>query len=582
MNSLKAKERDSQWRKYLPFLTWMPKITQDSLKADFLAGLTVALVAIPQSLAYAQLAGVPAYYGLYASFLPVIVGALMGSSPALSTGPVAMTSLLTAASVMTMSAYGTDQFYTYVILMALISGIIQIALGIGRMGVLINFLSFPVLRGFINAAAIIIALSQIPAIFGLELKNSTHFLSSVLHVIENVPHMHIPSFIFGIGALLLLVLLKKYKPKLPAVLIVVSLATIISYLVGFETSGGTVVGLIPQGLPSLSVPKVDWAASLEMLPSAFIIAVISFMEAMSSSKIIAIKNKTRWDENQELIGQGLAKVFAAFSHSMPVSGSFSRSALNLSTGAKSGMASIFSALFVVITLLFFTSTLYHLPKPVLASIIIMAVFTLIDFDVIKEAWKAHHSDGTAAVVTFIATLALAPNIQNGILIGIILSLILFLRRTMKPRIIILGEDKNGVLRSARRYNLPKLGSKVTVIRFDGPLYFANVNYFEEAILYLISHDPELRAILIQGDSINSLDASGVEMLKNLLERLQQSGITLAFTDLPEHIQDVINRTILKNMILEENIFATVRDGLKELDEWLKDENEFNKEHDNEA
>jgi len=576
MESTKRKSGSAVWVQFLPFLFWMPRITKETLKADFIAGLTVALVAIPQSLAYAQLAGVPAYYGLYASFLPVIIGAMLGSSPALSTGPVAMTSLLTAASVMTLATYGTDQFYTYVILMALLSGVIQIILGFGRLGVLVNFLSFPVLRGFINAAAIIIGLSQLPSMLGLTLKNSTHFLSDIFHVIEHASQMHILSFGFGVGSLLILVLLKKYLPKLPGVLIVVSLGTLISYLIGFEASGGTVVGVIPKGLPSLSVPELDWVASLHMLPTAFVIAIISFMEAMSSSKIIAIKTRTQWDVNQELIGQGFAKVVSAFSHAMPVSGSFSRSALNLATGAKTGMASIFSASFVVITLLFFTELLYHLPKPVLAAVIMTAVFSLLDFDIIKEAWKAHKSDGIAAIFTFFATLAFAPNIQNGILVGIVLSLVLFLKRTMKPRIVILGEDKNGVLRSARRYNLPKLGSKVTVIRFDGELYFANVSYFEESILYLVSHDPDLRAILVQGDSINSIDASGIEMLRNLLERLQQSGITLAFTHLHEHVKDVMDRTVLSRMIPKENFFPTVRDGLKELDEWLKDEDEKTK------
>lgn len=557
---------DAGWTRFFPFLQWLPMMTRDSLKADFIAGLTVALVAIPQSLAYAQLAGVPAYYGLYAALLPVIIGALMGSSPVLSTGPVAMTSLLTAASVMTMATYGTEQFYTYVILMALLSGLIQILLGIARMGVLINFLSYPVLRGFINAAAIIIGLSQLPAMLGLKLKNSTHFLSDVLHVIENIDHMHVLSLVFGLTALVALAVMKKYAPKWPGVLIVVVLSTFLSYLLGFEADGGVVVGAIPQGLPSFSVPEMHWVSSMQMLPAAFVIAIISFMEAMSSSKIIAIKTRTRWDENQELIGQGVAKVVAAFSHSMPVSGSFSRSALNLSSGAKSGMASIFSALLVLITLLFFTQLLYHLPKPVLAAVIMMAVFSLIDFSTFKETWKAHRSDGLAAIITFVATLAFAPNIQSGILTGIILSLVLFLFHTMKPRIVILGEDKNGVLRSARRYNLPKLGSKVTVIRFDGSLYFANVNYFEESILYLISHDPKMKAILVVGDAITDLDASGVEMLRNLLERLKKGGITMAFCNVQDEVQVVIDRTVLSDLIEPKNIFPSVREGLKELDQ----------------
>ncbi len=556
MDPQEIRRSGSGWTRFLPFLAWLPEINAETLKADFIAGLTVALVAIPQSLAYAQLAGVPAYYGLYAALLPVIVGALLGSSPALSTGPVAMTSLLTAASVMTLATYGTEQFYSYVILMALLSGLFQIGLGLGRMGVLINFLSYPVLRGFINAAAIIIALSQLPAMLGLTLKNSTHFLSDILHVIEHANLMHTLSLAFGAGSLVLLALMKKFAPRLPGVLIVVALGTWLSYLIGFEADGGKVVGVIPQGLPGLSMPPMDWSASMHMLPSAFVIAIISFMEAMSSSKIIAIKTRTPWDENQELIGQGFAKVVAAFSQSMPVSGSFSRSALNLSAGARTGMASVFSALLVLLTLLFFTKLLYHLPKPILSAVIMMAVFSLVNVETIKDAWIANRLDGIAAVVTFIATLIFAPNIQNGILTGIILSLVLFLFRTMKPRIVVLGEDEHGVLRSARRYNLPKLHTRLTAIRFDGQLYFANVSFFEESILYLVSSEPELKVILVVGNGINGLDASGVEMLKNLLERLGQAGITLTFCNLKSTVTDVLKRTGLIETIGHENIFAS--------------------------
>ncbi len=568
MDPAQLRQANSSWTRFLPFLTWLPNMNRDTLKADFIAGLTVALVAIPQSLAYAQLAGVPAYYGLYAALLPVIIGALLGSSPALSTGPVAMTSLLTAASVMTLAAYGTEQFYTYVILMALLSGLIQIGLGLGRMGMLINFLSYPVLRGFINAAAIIIGLSQLPAMLGLKLKNSTHFLSDVLHVIEHANLMHTPSLVFGVGALVSLALMKKFTPKLPGVLIVVAVGTFISYLVGFKADGGTVVGTIPQGLPSFSMPEVDWQASMQMLPSAFVIAIISFMEAMSSSKIIAIRTRTRWDENQELIGQGVAKVVAAFNHSMPVSGSFSRSALNLASGAKTGMASVFSALLVLLVLLFFTSLLYHLPKPILAAVIMMAVFSLLNFQTIKDAWVANKLDGVAAVVTFIATLLFAPNIQNGILTGIILSLMLFLYRTMKPRIVILGQDQHGVLRNARRFNLPRLHPHVTAIRFDGQLYFANVSYFEESILYLVGNDPDLKVILVVCSGINGLDASGVEMLRNLLERLGQAGITLTFSSMKESVADVMQRTGLLEKIGSENIFISERNAIELISERL--------------
>jgi len=552
------------WQRLFPFLHWWPQINRRTLREDLFAGLTVALVAIPQSLAYAQLCGVPAYYGLYATLIPVIVGALFGSSRLLSTGPVAMTSLLTAASIMPLATYGSEQFYSYVILMALLSGLFQIGLGLARMGVLLNFLSYPVLRGFINAAAIIIGLSQLPPMVGLSLKNSQHFLTDVLHVIENLDTMHFESLVFGLGSLALMVLLKKFLPRLPGVLITVALATFVSYAIGFERLGGRIVGAIPEGLPGISIPPVDWKASIHMLPTAFVIALISFMEAMSSAKIIAIKTRTTWDENQELIGQGLAKVAASFSHAMPVSGSFSRSALNLATGARTGMSSIFTALAVLLTLLFFTPLLHNLPKPVLAAIIMTAVFGLINFRTIRDAWTVSRQDGLAAIVTFVATLAFAPNIQNGILTGILLSLTLFLFRTMKPRIVLLGLDADGTLKNAERFNLPRLHPKVTAIRFDGQLYFANVNYFEESILYLVSNDPKLKCIVVVSSGINGLDASGVDMLQNLIDRLRQNGITLVFCGIKGPVSEVMERSGLIDRIGRENIFVSEKAALEEV------------------
>ena len=564
MNHLATANLSTVWQRFFPFLHWWPQVSRHTLKDDLIAGLTVALVAIPQSLAYAQLSGVPAYYGLYAALIPVIIGALFGSSLILSTGPVAMTSLLTAASIMPLAPYGTEQFYSYVILMALLSGLFQIGLGLARMGVLLNFLSYPVLRGFINAAAIIIGLSQLPAMVGLSLKNSQHFLTDILHVVENLDAMHFESLLFGLGSLALMALLKKFAPKLPGVLIVVVLTTFISYTIGFEGLGGRIVGAIPQGLPDISIPPVDWKASIHMVPTAFVIALISFMEAMSSAKIIAIKTRTQWNENQELIGQGLAKVAAAFSHAMPVSGSFSRSALNLASGAKTGMSSIFSALTVLLTLLFFTPLLHHLPKPVLAAIIMMAVIGLISFKTIQDAWVAGKQDGIAAIITFVATLAFAPNIQNGILTGILLSLSLFLFRTMKPRIVLLGLDKDGTLRNAERFSLPKLHPQVTAIRFDGQLYFANVSYFEESVLYLVTQDPELKYILVVGSGINGLDASGVEMLRNLVDRLSQTRITLAFCSIKGTVTDVMRRTGLLDRIGAENVFDSEKAALDDI------------------
>ena len=550
-------------RKFSPFLNW-PRITGGSFRADLIAGLTVALVAIPQSLAYAQLAGVPAYFGLYAAFIPTIIGALFGSSRQLSTGPVAMTSLLTAASVAQLAPHGSEMFYAYVILLALLSGLFQIAFGVMRMGVMLNFLSQPVLMGFINAAAIIIGLSQLPAMLGIPSKQSAHFLVDIWHVIVQMNEVHGISLVFGLTALLMLVGFKRYAPKLPGVLITVTLLTVISYLVGYAGMGGRVVGEIPQGLPSFSVPPFDWHASTALMPAAFVIALISFMEAMSSAKVIAIKTRVAWDENQELIGQGLAKVAAAFSHSMPVSGSFSRSALNLSAEAVTGLSSLFSASFVVLTLLFFTPLLYHLPKPVLSAIIMMAVGSLVNFNVIRKAWKAGRDDGLAAAITFVATLLFAPDIQNGILTGIMLSLVLLLYRMMKPRIALLGMHPNGGLRDLHRLGLPQLHQRLSALRFDGALRFVNVSYFEDAILKLERDNPELKYILISGGGINAIDASGIDMLSNLITRFQGNDITIVFSGLKHQVLEIMTATGLTDQIGAANLFGSDHDALNSI------------------
>lgn len=550
--------------RFFPFLRWQ-RFTAKSIREDIVAGVTVSLVAIPQALAYAQLAGVPPYYGLYAAFIPTIIGVLFGSSAILSTGPVAMTSLLTAASIAPLAPAGSEQFYAYAILLALLSGMIQIGFGLARMGVLLNFLSHPVLMGFINAAALIIAISQIPAFLGISIKQSKHLLVDTWNVLTNFDSLHGMSLAFGLGAFALLYFFKKVFPKLPGVLITVGFLTWISYMVGFAEHGGRVVGEIPTGLPSLVVPSFEWAAIRDMLPAAFVVSLISFVEAMSSCKVIAMKTRTRWDENQELIGQGLAKVAAAFCQSMPVSGSFSRSAINLASNARTGLSSIISAGFVFATLMFFTGTLYHLPKPVLAAMIMMAVANLVNFKSIQHAWQASKDDGVAAIATFFATLIFAPNIQNGILTGIILSLVLFLYRRMRPRIIVaLGLHSDGTLRDAARFDLPLLPPQVGALRFDSSLLFFNVAFFEDAVLKLMQLKPDAKYILIAGHGINHLDGSGVEIISSLARHLHESGITLVFSGLKMQVLEVMERTGLVKAIGEKNIYGTDKTAIEAL------------------
>ena len=326
---------------------------------------------------------------------------------------------------------------------------------------------------------------------------------------------------------------------------------------GFKlVGGGEVVGAIPEGLPSIKLPSFNLDALGSLLSAALVISLVGFMEAISIAKAVAAKTKQRIDPNQELIGQGLANIVGSATQAFPVSGSFSRTAVNMNSGAKTGLSSVITALFVLLTLLFLTPLLYHLPQAVLAAIIIMAVVGLVNFGAVKHAWQASKHDGIAAGVTFIATLAFAPHLDNGIMVGAGLALGLYLYRTMKPRVAILGRHNDGTLRDIKvNPDLPT-SKHLMAIRFDGSLYFANVSYFEDAILEAVSNHPDAKFVLVVGDGINQLDASGEEVIHHLVDRLKSTGITLVFSGLKKQVLDVMRATGLFDAISQDNIFST--------------------------
>lgn len=649
-------------RRLLPFLQWFP-VTGGTLRADLLAGITVALVLIPQSMAYAQLAGMPAYYGLYAALLPVLVGALWGSSQQLSTGPVAVVSLLTASALAPLAAPSTAEYIALAILLALMVGIVQLSLGFFRLGAIVNLLSHPVVSGFTNAAAIIIALSQLAKLIGVPMSRSEYFMLDIYGVLQQIGDAHLPTVIMGVSSLVLMLVMRRYFPKLPAVLIAVLLATVISWQSGYSkemkvdlsaiqarvagqiaqeyiagqetlreleqqlaarrlelrkvgpgdppsrrvllshqvelaelrrdeailendarfrslrsvkfvavqndaggtylynaqsdiakqlvreekptlwrikkldraavylTSGGEVVGAIPPGLPSLSVPRIDWANVASLVMVALVIALVGFMEAISIAKAMAAQTRSRIDPNQEFIGQGLANIAGSFSQSFPVSGSFSRSAVNLNAGAVTGLSSVFTGLLVLITLLFLTSLLYYLPQSVLAAVIMLAVFGLVNLKSLKHAWDVHRHDGIAAIVTFIATLAFAPHLDNGIIMGAVVAIALFVRRRMRPRAEILGQFPDGVLAGMDTNQLPPISDNFIVMRYDGELTFINVNHFEDMVLEALMRFPKAKALLLEGSGINEIDVSGEEKLAALALRLRDTGVTLYISSL---------------------------------------------------
>ena len=677
-------------RKFLPFLRWWP-LDGATIKADAVAGVTVALVLVPQSMAYAQLAGMPAYYGLYAAFLPVMIAALWGSSNQLGTGPVAVVSLLTASSLSPLAAPASDHFVVLAVMLALLVGVFQLALGLFKLGVVVNFLSHPVIVGFTNAAAMIIALSQVNKLIGVPMGRSEHFIQDIAGVARQVGDTHWPTLAMGSVAIAIIWLARRYRPKWPGVLIAVAITTTASWLIGFERNdaasvaqimepearalladharteariveigreisaksadlkrrhaeqgelshdaitlnyeiellrlqlkdredenrrrnralrsmvfekvsggdappryfaagkvptgevgeghrwriakaagdtlklvgGGEVVGRIPEGLPSIGLPTISWELLGSLLSAAIVISLVGFMEAISIAKAIAAKTKQKIDPNQELIGQGLANIVGSFTQAFPVSGSFSRSAVNINAGAVTGMSSVFTGLLVLLTLLFLTPLLYHLPQAVLAAVIIMAVIGLINFGAVKHAWQANRHDGIAAVVTFVATLAFAPHLDNGILIGAGLAIGLYLYRTMSPRVAILGRHPDGTLRDAAVHNLPA-SDLVTAVRFDGRLYFANVSFFEDAILDAVAANPKASYLLVVGNGINELDASGEEVVRHVVDRLRGNGVTVVFSGLKKQVIDVMRATGLFDVVTQANIFATADQAL---------------------
>jgi SulP family sulfate permease len=431
--------------KIFPFLQWFP-MGRDTLRADLIAGVTVATVLIPQSMAYADLAGLPPYYGLYTAFLPGVVAALWGSSKQLATGPVAVVSLLTASALTPFADAGSAKLVAMAIMLALLVGLIQLTLGLFRLGLLINLLSKPVILGFVNAAALIIGLSQLNKIFGIAMPRSGHIASDIWIVLHGVGDTHVATLIMGVAAFVVILGVRKYLPKLPGALVAVAMTTVASWAVGFEAQGGKVVGEIPPGLPALAVPQIDLQRAADLISNAIIISLIGFLEAISIAKAIAAKTNDRLDPNQELISQGLANIAGSLSQAYPASGSFSRTAVNVNAGAVTGMSSVFTGAVVLVTLLFLTPLFYHLPESVLAAVVMMAVFGLISFKAIKQVWIENKQDGVVAVATFGTTLAFAPHMNIGILVGAGLAVGLFLYRAMNPRSTLLRRFANGDLR----------------------------------------------------------------------------------------------------------------------------------------
>ncbi len=693
--------------KFFPFLAWFKGYKGGEFKLDLVAGITVAMVLIPQSMAYAQLAGLPAYYGLYAAFLPPMIAALFGSSRQLGTGPVAVVSLMSAASLEPLATAGSPEFIAYSIALAMVVGIFQFSLGVLRLGMVVNFLSHPVINGFTNAAAIIIASSQFSKFFGVYVDKAPHHYETMMRVASAaMDFTHIPTLCFAVGATTLMAVLKKKAPKAPNVLIAVLITTVISYFIGFNNDakvdvsaiqdhgiaekvqefnaatalieehgvnranigkkidklkaetkkggpsieqlklesevkiltsymnqakeeahllrkslrgmkfeavktgegdnatyqfyakdaiptgvttdggtwrikvknkpldstkltmmgGGAIVGTIPEGLPTFSVPELNVKSFLKLLPTAIIISLLGFMEAIAIAKAMAAQTGQKIDANQELIGQGMANMLGSMGSSYAVSGSFSRSAVNLAAGAVSGISSVVTSIVVVITLLFFTPLLYHLPQATLAAVIMMAVIGLVNVKGFVHAWHAQRYDGIISVLSFLVTLYFAPHLDKGIMVGFVLSMGVFLYKSMRPVVASLSMHEDLALKSAEHYML-KGCDHISVVRFDGALFFANASYLDEQVAKFRTEHPDLRHILLDARGINDMDASGEEALSMLVDRVRSAGLGFSMSGVKGQVMAVMSRTGLDKKIGSDHFFNTTKDAVQAI---LKD------------
>lgn len=506
-----------QLARHLPFLRW-PRPTARLLQGEAMAGLTVGLMVIPQGVAYAQLAGMPLITGIYASMLPALVAVLFSASARLSVGPTALTSLMIAAALTPLATPGSAEWVALAVWLALLSGLLQVALGLVRFGWLLNLVNAPVLMAFTQAAAVLIIGSQLPALLG--------FRASWADMLRQ-PAFDPLASAFGLGALALLLLGRRWKPTFPGVLVIVVAAAALSWALGFEAGGGAVVGALPQGLPAPYLPPwPGWQLLGKLLLPTLVVTLVSFLETAASAKVDSQRKGERWDQDQDLIGQGLAKIASGLCGAFATSSSFSRSALNLYAGAQTGWATVVSVAVVLLALLLFTPVLRFVPQAVLAAIVVAAVLGLIKPREFLRLWRVSRVETVIAALTFAVTLAAAPALYWGVLTGVLMALSLFLYQRLHPRIIEVGLHADGSLRDRHLWQLAPLAPRTLALRLDAALDFASAGQFERHVTEYLAEHPTTRHVCLFAQPINRIDATGAEVFARVLGQLHERRVTL--------------------------------------------------------
>lgn len=554
-------------QKFFPFLQWLSNYKKANFSKDVVAGLTVGIVLIPQAMAYAMIAGLPPVYGLYAAIFPLLVYMFLGTSKNLGIGPVAMDSLLVAAGLGALAITGIENYIIMAIFLAFMVGVIQLFLGISRMGFLVNFLSKPVISGFTSAAALIIIFSQLKHLLGTDIERSSKFHQLMMNAFEKISDTNPADFAIGLVGILIIVGFKKWFKKFPAILAVVVLGILAIYFLNLEQFGVKIVGAIPTGLPSFKVPDISIENALSIWPIALTIALVGYLEAISIGKALEEKDGIETiDANQELIALGSSNIVGSFFQSYGVTASFSRSAINNDTGVKTNLAALFAVLLVVLTLLFLTPLFYYLPNAVLASIIMVSVFNLIDFTYAKNLWNNRKDEFVVLLVTFLITLFVG--IPQGILLGVLFSLLLLVYRTSNPHFAVLSN----IAGSDYYKNINRFGDEVVlrddllIVRFDAQLYFANAANFKRQLFKEIdSKGNALQGVILNAEAINYIDSSAAQMLIKVIKEIHHRNLHFSVAGAIGPTRDIIFNSGIITELGKEHLFVKTKDAVSHFD-----------------
>jgi len=562
--------------RYLPVLQWSKQYNRQQAGSDLVAALIVTVMLIPQSLAYALLAGLPAQIGLYASILPLVIYALFGTSRTLSVGPVAVASLMTAAALAPLAQAGSAEYIVGAVVLALMSGLMLVLMGVLRLGFLANFLSHPVISGFITASGIVIAASQLKHVFGIT--GSGHNLFDIGRSLwASASSINLATLAVGVSTLVFLVLARtRLKPGLLALavapqmadvatktapILAVVLTTLAAWFWQLQLQGVKLVGHVPSGLPQLTWPQADWALWQQLAVSALLISVVGFVESISVGQTLAAKRRQRIDPDQELIGLGAANLGSGISGGMPVTGGFSRSVVNFDAGAETPAAGIYTAVGIAVATLFLTPAIAWLPQATLAATIIVAVSTLIDIPALRRTLRYSRTDFGAMLATIVLTLG--HSVEAGIITGVALSLGLFLYRTSRPHCAVVGRVPGSEhFRNVLRHKVDVCPT-VTFLRVDESLYFANARFLEETVLDIVNSEPQLTDLVLVCPAVNLVDASALESLEAINERLKDAGVRLHMSDVKGPVMDRLKRTEFCQH-LSGGVFLSAHEGWKAL------------------